>query len=234
VPLAPAIAERFPGVVFHTGNSHQLLPRVLAAFTEAERNVDFVLVDGDHSTDGVRRDLEDLLASPAVGSTVMLIHDTMNDFVRAGVEAALARSGGRAEYVDLDFVPGYMVREGPFRHELWGGLGLVITSPDGRCPRPVQGSAFFDAHRLVRPMRDAIVATERSLGPGGEDLLAAAGACFDPALRERATAAVAEAARQRQTVETVLRSHSWRLTAPLRRCRAGLDRLLSSARGGGR
>ena len=33
------------------------------------RNVDFALVDGDHSPSGVRRDVEDLLDSPALGQT---------------------------------------------------------------------------------------------------------------------------------------------------------------------
>src|SRR5207248_2955532 len=153
VALAPDVAARFPDVVFHIGDSHELLPQVLASFTENERNVDFVLVDGDHSTEGVRRDLVNLLASTALGSSIILIHDTMNDFVRAGVETALAGQHGRATYIDLDFVPGYMVREGPFRHELWGGLGLVVVSPDDAEPGAPRGTVCFGAHRLIRPMR---------------------------------------------------------------------------------
>src|SRR4029079_18752381 len=118
-------------VTLHTRDSHELLPRLLAELSEAGRNVGFVLVDGDHSADGVRRDLVDLISSPACGSTVVLIHDTMNAEARAGVEAA--GLGGREEvaYLDLEFVPGRLPRKGPFRNQLWGGLGPAVVDREG-------------------------------------------------------------------------------------------------------
>ena len=44
-------------------------PRYSKRFAGEGRNVDFVLVDGDHSSDGVKRDIEDLLNSDAVRRT---------------------------------------------------------------------------------------------------------------------------------------------------------------------
>ena len=55
-------------VTLHTGDSHELLPPFLAELAEQGRNVDFVIVDGDHSSEGVRRDLEDLLNSTRGGA----------------------------------------------------------------------------------------------------------------------------------------------------------------------
>ena len=107
---APELRE-LANVTFHAGDSHVLLSETLAAFAEQDRVVDFVLVDGDHSTDGVRRDLEDLLDSPATGNTMIVIHDTMNDVVRAGLEAVGFEAWPKVAYVELDFVPGYMFRE---------------------------------------------------------------------------------------------------------------------------
>src|SRR4051794_15650871 len=78
--------RELPGVTLHTGDNHELLPPLLAELAEEGRNVDFVLVDGDHSSEGVRRDVEDLLDSPAVAHTLVLMHDTMNEVVRAGLE----------------------------------------------------------------------------------------------------------------------------------------------------
>lgn len=49
--------EDFPNVTFHVGDSHQLLPDVLAQLAAEDVDVGFVLVDGDHSPDGVRQDL---------------------------------------------------------------------------------------------------------------------------------------------------------------------------------
>jgi len=74
-------------VHLHTGDSHVLLPELLARFTAEGRNVDFALVDGDHSSEGVRRDVEALLCSPAVRSTFIIAHNTGNEIVRAGLDA---------------------------------------------------------------------------------------------------------------------------------------------------
>ena len=40
-------------VHLHSGDSHELLPAFLAELARGDRNVDFVLVDGDHTADGV-------------------------------------------------------------------------------------------------------------------------------------------------------------------------------------
>ena len=59
----------------------------LASIAEHGRNVDFALVDGDHTPEGVWRDVEDLLDSRAAAHTVILIHDTANERVRRGLDA---------------------------------------------------------------------------------------------------------------------------------------------------
>ena len=57
--------QALENVELRTGDSHELLPRELERLAAAGENVDFVLVDGDHSADGAHRDMEDLLASDA-------------------------------------------------------------------------------------------------------------------------------------------------------------------------
>ena len=80
--VPPADEARGLGnVTFHTGDSHALLPKLLARW-----NVDFVLVDGDHSAEGVHQDMRDLLDSPATAQTVILAHDTANPAVREGLD----------------------------------------------------------------------------------------------------------------------------------------------------
>jgi cephalosporin hydroxylase len=46
---AEVTTERFPNVTFHTGDSHELLPAVLAQLADAGLNVDFAFVDGNHT-----------------------------------------------------------------------------------------------------------------------------------------------------------------------------------------
>jgi predicted O-methyltransferase YrrM len=123
----PADLAALPNVTFHTGDSHELLPGLLAELAEAGTNADFVLVDGDHTGKGVRRDLEDLLASSAVEDTLIVLHDTANPEVRAGLDAIDYAARQKVSWVDLDWLPGFMFRDGPSRDEAWGGLAIVLV-----------------------------------------------------------------------------------------------------------
>lgn len=159
--LAPQVdPDEFPGVTFHRGDSHMLLPQVLQQFAAAGRNVDFALVDGDHSRRGVREDLAHLLASPAVSRSIILLHDTGNDRCRAGIKEAGLDRHAKVVHVDLDFVP--ESKEVPLLTERWGGLGLVVVDSGQtnfrlfdestlRPDRTTAGNAF--AHQLAAPAR---------------------------------------------------------------------------------
>ena len=68
VTISADVSCGLGNTTFHVGNSHVLLPRYLDALAVASRNVDFALVDGDHTSHGVRQDLEDLLRSTSVAT----------------------------------------------------------------------------------------------------------------------------------------------------------------------
>lgn len=131
-PSVPGLPDH---VHLHTGDSHVLLPQVLEGFAAAARNVDFALVDGDHSAEGVRRDVEALLASPAVADTVIVAHDTGNEEVRRGLDAVAYDAYPKVAHVDLDLVPGHL-GAGRFPGELWYGLGIIVVD----AARPAYGS----------------------------------------------------------------------------------------------
>jgi hypothetical protein len=162
----PFDVSRFSNVTFHTGDSHVLLPELLASLAEEARNVDFVLVDGDHSTAGVKQDLEDLLASPAVGKSIILLHDTANETVRTGIELVPFEAYPKVAYVELDLVAGYMFREPQLLHELWGGLGLVVVDGArlGYFAPSVRQQRYYEAGPLLSIARDVVVARERNDG----------------------------------------------------------------------
>jgi hypothetical protein len=117
--------SEFDNVVFHEGDSHQQLPEVLGRLASEGRNVDFALVDGDHSHDGVKTDLQHLLASDAVARTVIVLHDTMNEDVRAGIESVPFERIPKVAFTDLNFVLQY--QEASALEELWGGFALVVV-----------------------------------------------------------------------------------------------------------
>jgi len=156
--VTPSVGDLPDHVHLHTGDSHELLPQVLERFAAEGRIVDFVLVDGDHSADGVRRDIEALLASPAIADSVIVMHDIANELVREGVDAVPYGAFAKVAHVDLDFVAGYLGRD-RFHGELWGGLGLVIVDS----ARPAYGSgpsAQTDRHHggeLLAIARDVLL-----------------------------------------------------------------------------
>jgi Methyltransferase domain len=207
--VAPAL-EVPPNVTLHPGDSHQLLPELLEQLAGEGRNVDFALVDGDHSSEGVQRDIEDLLNSDAVKRTVILIHDVNNEQVRRGVDAVRYRAWGKVHYVELDWVPGYMFREERLRHELWGGLGLVVvdsSKPAYPNPQPLQ-QRYYDAGHLFAELRDIVVARETDLEAARTGELGE--------LRDRVEELeqqLASEARLRRGLES---SVSWKITRPLR------------------
>lgn len=199
--------RNLPGVTLHTGDNHELLPRLLAELADAGENVDFVLVDGDHSTEGVRRDLVDLLESPAIAHTLILMHDTMNEVVRAGLEEVRYGAYPKVGYVDLDFVPGYMFQEPSLKHELWGGLGIVVvdSSRSAYFSGNVRQSRYYPAYDLIRSARDQLLGLGDVQPAEARDLRR-------------------ELADTRGWLEDVQNSASWRLTAPLRALKRRLDR----------
>jgi hypothetical protein len=200
-------AERFPNVTFHVGDSHELLTAVLNELVAAGAAVDFALVDGDHSAHGVRRDLEDLLASPSTGNTVVLVHDTVNERVRAGLEEIAWHTFENVCFVDTDFLTGRLFRNGPFKDELWGGFALVIT-----------GGMYEDVMRLdtykAPDVLDAFL-TARSRGEASRR----------PRYHEIASLE-RQVADLRNSITTILGSRSWRLTTPLRRADQLMQRIV--------
>jgi hypothetical protein len=195
-----------PHVRLHTGDSHALLPELLADLGAAGRNVDFVLVDGDHSAEGVRRDMVDLLGSPAIGRTVILMHDTMNPTVRDGLQRVEYASYPGVVRVDLDFFPGFVFRSAPLEdgERCWGGLGMVLVD-QGNAPDSGPEQAPFAWHSPFELNQRAL-----ELIDGGDGRR--------PTSDVLARLEAAETARDRnwQAIETMERSLSWRVTAPLR------------------
>ena len=161
-------------VSFHQGDSRTTLPPVLERYAERRVQVDFVLIDGDHSPEGVRADLINVLDSPACRRTVIVLHDTMNAGsgkesippISPALHGRLRRDGFRA---------GYEFSGGDFDRQRWGGLGLVVTgdrAADGYGNRLFRGGMS----RIRSRARDEVVhgaewAADLWGSRGGVDLL---------------------------------------------------------------
>ena len=235
--LQPPTLAQPDNVTLHTGDSHVLLPRFLAKLAERNTNVDLVIVDGDHTAEGVRRDVEDLLDSAAVARTVILVHDTANERVRQGLDAVRFAAWPKVAHVELDWIPGQLFAEPELHNELWFGLGLVLV--DSSRLAYVNGAIyeqrFYPAAPLLAQIRELVVAREQVPPPArspqheADELRKRVAAVAAELAVARSSEALARAelqaqlttlrenyARAERALENIKGSASWKMTAPLR------------------
>ena len=128
-------------------------PDVLSSAQEqAGGPFDFVLVDGDHTALGVKRDLEGLLSVTTPGCLV-LAHDTYNSGVGEGLGMALAQGG----WLDAGVISTtcHAGTEGG-QPVNYGGFRLLFR--EGVVPPSGRGLASFP-RRIVRKLSAVVLST---------------------------------------------------------------------------
>jgi len=132
----PNVAEHFAwmeNVSFLTGDSKLMLPLLLSELEACGATPEFILIDGDHSTDGVKSDLESVLKIKPRRTCFVILHDMANKICRNGALAIDWQRYLYVQHVDLDFIPGRLVENGSkFDGQVWGGLGIVVLGPSAR------------------------------------------------------------------------------------------------------
>jgi hypothetical protein len=96
----------FPNVKFIVGNSQEVLPALLENIQRNEESLSFVLVDGNHSGEGIRIDLENLLKFGPSQPLNIIMHDSFNPECRKGMLNANWPSNPYVHMLELDFVAG--------------------------------------------------------------------------------------------------------------------------------
>lgn len=129
------MGNRFPNVEYLIGDSQTTLPKLLKKLQSESAELSFVLVDGDHTSDGVRADINALLAFNPVVPLYIVMHDSLNPDCRQGLRTANWADSPYVQAVALDFVMGAVNPAPHHRGELWGGLALGIVTPEARTGR---------------------------------------------------------------------------------------------------
>jgi hypothetical protein len=139
IDIDPSIADklgpRFTNVTFYTGNSAELLPSVLRSNAQNREPVGFILIDGDHSTEGVRRDINAILSMPPSGDLVLLMHDAFNPDCRAGILSANWQICPYVHEVEIDYIPGVYHQQTfdtAAARTMWGGFACALLKPEPR------------------------------------------------------------------------------------------------------
>jgi hypothetical protein len=147
IDIDPAVRERVKvpaNAELMIGNSLDMIPRALERFKKLNLPLEYVLIDADHSKEGVRRDINLVLEYKPERPMLILAHDSGNPDCRAGILAAKWQSNPYVHYVQCDFVPGQIIEHEVHdgRATVWGGFALAYLNPQPRASELVvsQGS----------------------------------------------------------------------------------------------
>jgi hypothetical protein len=133
--IPAALGPQFTNVTFHTGNSFELLPSILSQSTESRNPFEFILIDGDHSSEGVKRDINAILSVLPTSELFVLMHDAFNPQCRAGILSANWQLSPHVHELEIDFIPGVYHHESydtAAARTMWGGFACALLKPEPR------------------------------------------------------------------------------------------------------
>ena len=143
-PSVKNLTEKFSNVNFIIGDSKDTLPVLLNDLSEKNEHPDFILIDGDHSAEGVKRDIENILQLKIAKPLVILVHDSFNPTCRKGMLDADYTINNNVEKIEIDFVQGIFSPSPTTKGEMWGGFGVIYLNPKTNSNKPAieQSNAF--------------------------------------------------------------------------------------------
>lgn len=127
------LSDKFLNVEFLVGDSKKLLPEKLEDLKNKGINLDFVLIDGDHSTNGVFTDITNIINNYSkLGELFIICHDSFNPDCRSGIRNVDYASNRYVHFVEIDFIPGvyhYEAFDTAESRSMWGGFALIHLKP---------------------------------------------------------------------------------------------------------
>lgn len=168
---APArfLSDKFPNVNFRIGESHTTITKVFKEIELAGLTLDFILVDGDHTTKAVQQDLLAILAYPHKHPITIILHDSFNPQSRRGIKSINYKAYPSVAYVELDYITGSFWHNNTYR-EMWGGFAMIKIDPFNTKPLVYMASqehlfqrAYWSSLHLIKdpfhflvPLKQAI------------------------------------------------------------------------------
>ncbi len=123
--------EAFKNVSYKIGDSKTIIPKLVSEINNSDEVVEFILIDGDHSTDGVLQDITNVLQLIPKQNITIILHDSFNPDCRKGMQAYNYNSNSYVHAVELDFATGLFNHDG-LKREMWGGFACIEMQPKKR------------------------------------------------------------------------------------------------------
>lgn len=141
IDIYPEVQEplktKFPDVCFISGKSWEVLPELLKKISHEKIKLGFILIDGDHTPEGVKNDINAILRNyTPICRLVILFHDSFNPDCRKGILQAGWMDCPFVHYVDIDYIPGTYVNDiykGKIQQKtMWGGFCMAVLETTER------------------------------------------------------------------------------------------------------
>lgn len=129
------LSGAFNNVQFKIGSTDSTLPELVRSFNQTGMTPEFILIDADHTSEGVRNDISAILQIIPRNDTTILVHDSFNPDCREGILTAPWHLNEYVHSVEVDFMPGSFNSEAfdtATAGSMWSGLACAIMSPQKR------------------------------------------------------------------------------------------------------
>jgi len=154
---------KFKNVSFRIGDSKKTLPGLIQEINNSQEIPNFILIDGDHTEEGVKTDINEVLKLIPKEPIYIIMHDSFNPACRKGILNADWVDCPYVHYVEIDYVPGvyHYNSLGIRARSMWGGFTLAILLPEKNKEKLnifQSQQALFEAtfktssHRLIDPI----------------------------------------------------------------------------------
>lgn len=160
IDIDPKVKEnldgKFDNTEIHVGKSIDLVPKILEKIDKNNEELQFVLIDGEHTTKGVRQDIEHFLKYIPKKTIHIIFHDSFNPICRKGIKKANYSYSPFVHYVEVDFISGIFNPANLYR-QMWGGLALVVLKPEKRkeaieiseCQKKIFNAVYWQSIHIV-------------------------------------------------------------------------------------
>jgi hypothetical protein len=129
-------------VDYLVGDSKRIIPELIRKINDSDDIVEFILIDGDHSCEGVLEDITNVLKLIPKQPITIILHDSFNPACRKGMTIYDYNANPYVNDIELDYVTGAFNHDGLYR-EMWGGFACIELSPVKRSTT-LEVSAYQD------------------------------------------------------------------------------------------
>jgi len=151
-----ALDHKFDNTEIHIGDSSFLVPEILKKIDKNNEELEFVLIDGEHTYKAVKQDITNFLKYTPRKTIFIIFHDSFNPICRKGIRKANYNKSPYVHYVEVDFISGIFNPGNLFR-QMWGGLALVVMNPNKRngkieineCQKKLYKSIYWQSVHVV-------------------------------------------------------------------------------------